>query len=83
VRLRLASAAPFSAGPELDQALKGGRCTSPCSLHELRKLHPEEPARVTALVAGEAEVTRTTVAAMRAAPARRSSGRCSAATSTN
>ena len=54
--------------PELDQALKAGRCTSPRTLHELSKLHHEEPERVRALVAGEGEITRTTVTAMRAAP---------------
>jgi ParB family chromosome partitioning protein len=54
--------------PELDQALKSGRCTSPRSLHELSKLHDEQPERVKALVARETEITRTTVTAMRAAP---------------
>ena len=52
--------------PELDQALRSGRCTSPRTLHELSRLHDEEPGRVRALVAGEAEITRTTVTAMRA-----------------
>jgi ParB family chromosome partitioning protein len=54
--------------PELDRVLKAGRCTSPRTLHELSRLHHEEPERVRALVAGEAEITRTTVTAMRAAP---------------
>jgi ParB family transcriptional regulator, chromosome partitioning protein len=52
--------------PELDQALKEGRCTSPRTLHELSKLHHEEPERVRALVAGQAEITRTAVRAVRA-----------------
>ena len=52
--------------PELDQALKGGRCTSPRTLHELSKLHHEQPERVRALVAGDAEITRTAVTAVRA-----------------
>ena len=52
--------------PELDQALRSGRCTSPRTLHELSKLHHEKPERVRALVAGQAEITRTTVTAMRA-----------------
>ena len=52
--------------PELDQALKDGRCTSPRTLHELSKLHREEPERVKALVAGDAEITRTAVTAVRA-----------------
>jgi ParB family transcriptional regulator, chromosome partitioning protein len=59
--------------PELDQALKAGRCTSPRTLHELRKLHHEEPERVRVLVAGDAEITRTTVTAMRAGAASTSS----------
>jgi len=59
--------------PELDQALKAGRCTSPRTLHELSKLHHEEPELVRTLVAGEAEITRTTVSAMRAAAASTSS----------
>jgi ParB family chromosome partitioning protein len=54
--------------PELDQALKEGRCTSPRTLHELSRLHDEEPERVRALVAGDAEITRTAVTAIRAAP---------------
>ena len=53
--------------PELDQALRLGRCTSPRTLHELSKLHGEEPERVRALVASEADITRTAVTAMRAA----------------
>ncbi len=55
--------------PALDQALKSGRCSSPRTLHELSKLHDEQPERVKALVAGEAEITRATVTAMRASPA--------------
>jgi ParB family chromosome partitioning protein len=59
--------------PELDQAVKAGRCTSPRTLHELSKLHQEEPERVRAFVGGEAEITRTTVTAMRAVTATTSS----------
>jgi ParB family transcriptional regulator, chromosome partitioning protein len=51
--------------PELDQALKTGRCTSPRTLHELSKLHESEPDKVRALVAGDAEITRSAVAAMK------------------
>jgi ParB family chromosome partitioning protein len=54
--------------PDLDQAMKSGRCTSPRTLHELSKLHDEQPERVRALVAGNAEITRNTVTAMRATP---------------
>ena len=59
--------------PELDQALTSGRCTSPRTLHELSKLHHKEPERVRALVAGQAEITRTTVTAMRSGAAPTSS----------
>jgi ParB family transcriptional regulator, chromosome partitioning protein len=52
--------------PELDQALKEGRCTSPRTLHELSKLHRQEPEQVRALVAGDAEITRTAITAVRA-----------------
>lgn len=55
--------------PELDQALKAGRCTSPRTLYELSKLHDEQPAQVSALMSGEGEITRATVAALRAASA--------------
>ena len=51
--------------PELDQALKTGRCTSPRTLHELAKLHADSPATVQALLASAAEITRTTVSALR------------------
>jgi ParB family chromosome partitioning protein len=54
--------------PELDEALKSGRITSPRTLHELSKLHDEQPEQVLALVASDAEITRTTVSALRAAP---------------
>jgi ParB family chromosome partitioning protein len=59
--------------PELDQALRSGRCTSPRTLHELSRLHDDEPERVRALVAREVEITRTTVTAMRASSASTSS----------
>jgi ParB family chromosome partitioning protein len=54
--------------PELDQALKSGRCTSPRTLHELSKLREDQPDKVKELVAGGAEITRTTVKAMRGDP---------------
>ncbi len=53
---------------ELDEALKSGRITSPRTLHELSKLHDEQPEQVLALVASDAEITRTAVSALRAAP---------------
>jgi ParB family transcriptional regulator, chromosome partitioning protein len=51
---------------EVDQALRSGRCSSPRTLHELSKLHHQEPELVRALVAGGAEITRTAVTAARA-----------------
>ena len=53
--------------PELDQILKTGRCTSPRTLYELNKLHDEQPDCINALVIGEGEITRSAVAALRAA----------------
>lgn len=55
--------------PVLDDALKSGRCTSPRTLYELAKLHQEKPDRARALIAGESEITRAAVAAVRAEPA--------------
>ena len=52
--------------PSLDEALKSRRCMSPRTLHELSKLHEEQPQKVAALVAGNAEITRAAVSALRA-----------------
>lgn len=52
--------------PELDDALKSGRCTSPRTLYELSKLHQAQPDQAKALLAGESEITRTAIAAVRA-----------------
>jgi ParB family transcriptional regulator, chromosome partitioning protein len=52
--------------PALDEALRTGRCTSPRTLHELSKLHEVEPDRVRALVDSDAEITRATVAEIKA-----------------
>jgi ParB family transcriptional regulator, chromosome partitioning protein len=52
--------------PILDEALKSGRCKSPKTLYELGKLHRAQPEQVKALIAGESEITRTVVAAVRA-----------------
>lgn len=54
--------------PELDEALKSGRITSPRTLHELSTLHTEKPEQVRALMTSGAEITRTSVSALRAAP---------------
>lgn len=53
--------------PELDQAMQSGRCTSPRTLHELNRLHDGTPEAVRALVDSGAEMTRTSVAALREA----------------
>jgi ParB family transcriptional regulator, chromosome partitioning protein len=51
--------------PVLDEAMKAGRCTSPRTLHELSKLHEQQPEQVKALVGGLNEVTREAVATLR------------------
>lgn len=48
--------------------MKSGRCTSPRTLHELAKLHADSPAKVQALLASAADITRTTVSALRNSP---------------
>ena len=52
--------------PELNEAMQAGRCTSPRTLYELNKLHHEEPERARALLAGDGEITRSAVNAVRA-----------------
>jgi ParB family chromosome partitioning protein len=51
--------------PELDGALKSGRCTSPRTLYELSKLQEAQPERVKALIDSESEITRAAIAAVR------------------
>jgi ParB family chromosome partitioning protein len=51
--------------PVLDDAMKAGRCTSPRTLHELSKLHEQQPEQVKALVDGPGDVTREAVATLR------------------
>ena len=59
----------LSLPPVLEAALASGRCTSPRTLHELSKLHDEDPGRVAALIASDRPITREVVAAARdAAP---------------
>ena len=53
--------------PVLEEARKSGRCTSPRTLHELRTLHADSPDQVEALLASGAEITRSTVSAIRSA----------------
>lgn len=52
--------------PALDDALKAGRCTSPRTLHELSQLHDVAPEQVRALLDGDAAITRTAVAELKA-----------------
>jgi ParB family chromosome partitioning protein len=51
--------------PVLEQALKDGRCESPRTLHELSRLHEQQPEQVAALVAGTEPITREAVASLR------------------
>ena len=55
----------LSLPPVLDQALRSGRCESPRTLHELSRLHEEQPEQVAALVSGTEPITRETVASLR------------------
>jgi ParB family chromosome partitioning protein len=55
----------LSLPPVLDQALRNGRCESPRTLHELSRLHEEQPEQVAALVAGTEPITREAVASLR------------------
>lgn len=59
--------------PVLSAALDCGRCTAPRTLHELQRLHAEQPEAVAALLAGGEPVTRRAVAALRDAVAASSS----------
>jgi ParB family transcriptional regulator, chromosome partitioning protein len=52
--------------PELNVAMQAGRCTSPRTLYELSKLHRDQPERAQALLAGDGEITRSAVNAVRA-----------------
>ncbi|MEO8923765.1 MAG: ParB/RepB/Spo0J family partition protein [Caldimonas sp.] len=54
--------------PELDEALRTGRCTSPRTLYELAKLHEKEPDKVKSIVTGEREITRREVASLKKVP---------------
>jgi ParB family chromosome partitioning protein len=51
--------------PELDEALRSGRCKSPRTLYELAKLQKTKPERVKAIVAGEGEITRKAVSSLK------------------
>jgi len=54
--------------PQLDEALRSGRCTSPRTLYELAKLQKTKPERVKAIVNREGEITHSSVAALKKVP---------------
>jgi ParB family transcriptional regulator, chromosome partitioning protein len=56
--------------PELDAAMKSGRCTSPRTLHELSKLHETRPEQINAMLVGDQVITRAAVSTARTSPAR-------------
>jgi ParB family chromosome partitioning protein len=56
--------------PELEEAYRSGRCTSPRTLYELAKLRKTEPDRVRAIVHREGGITRGAVASLKKPPAR-------------
>jgi ParB family chromosome partitioning protein len=53
--------------PELDEAFRSGRCTSPRTLYEPAKLQKTKPERVKAIVTGEGEITRRAVNSLKRA----------------
>ena len=53
--------------PELDEAFRSGRCTSPRTLYELAKLQKTKPEQVKAIVGREGEITRSAVASLKKA----------------
>ncbi|HEX4233114.1 MAG TPA: ParB/RepB/Spo0J family partition protein [Caldimonas sp.] len=65
--------------PELAEAFRSGRCTSPKTLYELAKLHDKRPEQVKAIVAREGEITRSEVAALKAPRRPARTARCAAA----
>jgi len=50
--------------PELEEAFRSGRCTSPRTLYELAKLQKTRPEQVKAIVGREGEITRSAVASI-------------------
>ena len=51
--------------PELEEAFRSGRCTSPRTLYELAKLQKTRPEQVKAIVGREGEITRSAVASIK------------------
>jgi ParB family transcriptional regulator, chromosome partitioning protein len=62
----------------LDAALKSGRCVSPRTLYELRKVHAKQPDAVAVLLQGDKPITREATAAL-LRPVRRGHGSARAA----
>ncbi len=58
----------LSLPPELDEALRSGRCTSPRTLYELAKLQKTKPERVKSIVDDKGDITRKAVASLTKAP---------------
>ena len=52
--------------PDLEEALRTGRCTSPKTLYELAKLHDKRPDQVKSMVAREGHITRNDVTTLKA-----------------
>jgi ParB family chromosome partitioning protein len=53
---------------ELDEAFRGGRCTSPRTLYELAKLYQTNPERVRTILTREGGITRSAVASIKRPP---------------
>jgi ParB family chromosome partitioning protein len=53
--------------PELEEAFRSGRCTSPRTLYELAKLQKTRPEHVKAIVGREGEITRSAVSSIKKA----------------
>ena len=52
--------------PDLEEALRTGRCTSPKTLYELAKLHDKRPDQVKSMVARGGHITRSKVTTLKA-----------------
>jgi ParB family chromosome partitioning protein len=52
--------------PDLNEAFRSGRCTSPKTLYELAKLRDKRPEQVKAIVAREGKITRRDVTTLKA-----------------
>jgi ParB family chromosome partitioning protein len=61
--------------PDLEEALRTGRCTSPKPLYELAKLHDKRPDQVKSMVAREGHITRNDVTTLKVPPPTREGSR--------